>query len=295
MNSLVTGGGGFVGFNLVNRLTELGCSVGVLVRTQANLSRLSSNLKVRYIPGDVTDLESLKSAISSFNPDIIFHLASYGAYPRFQNNFSRMLDVNVKGIENIVLSAKEIPVINTGSSSEYGLKDSPMLETDVCNPHLNYGISKLAQTLFAKKSGIPTLRLFSVYGPFEDENRLVPVLMNAKLNDVPVNLIESVRDYVYSEDVAEAYVLAGLNYEKIKGSIINIGSGLQTQMRKVLEIIDDFGPKKLKVNWQFQKIQEEPKSWVADISRARDLLKWKPCVSLEQGLRSTYDFWRQSK
>jgi len=289
---LITGAAGFVGANLVRGLADKNNEVYALIR-KTNPWRINDLLisgKVKGCYADLTNLEDLKKCIQSIKPDFIFHTAVYGAYPGRQKDINLMIQTNIIGTINLIEAAEEIPIINTGSTSEYGIKEAPMKETDLCLPDNDYGWSKLSQTLYCQKKKIPTLRLFSVYGPWEDPNRLIPILTKAKINNSPLSLRNSVRDYIYSEDVVDAFIKASEEYERIKGEIINIGSGKQSSVKDILLIIDNINTQRLKINWDFKAIQTEPKVWVADIEKANKLLNWKPRYTVEQGLKKTYEW-----
>jgi len=292
MKVLITGAAGFVGNNIARFLIDRGHDVGLLIMAQ-NWRTEDLDKKASILIGDMSNIEELKKIIQDFRPEMICHFAAYGAYPRTQKDFRLMIQTNLINTLNLIESAEEIPIINVGSSSEYGLKDAPMKETDSCMPDNDYGLTKLYQTLLCQKKGIPTLRLFSIYGPFEDENRLIPKLIKSKIKDLPVSLLDSVRDYVYSEDVAEAFLMAAQKYKDIKGEIINIGSGQQTTTETVVSVIDSMGAKSLKISWNFNQVQSEPKNWLGDISKAKNLLGWQPKTDINQGLKKTYDWWKK--
>lgn len=289
---LITGAAGFVGANLVRGLADKNNEVYALIR-KTNPWRINDLLDSGEVKGcyaDLTNLEDLKKCIQNIKPDFIFHTAVYGAYPGRQKDLKLMIQTNIIGTINLIEAAEGIPIINTGSTSEYGIKETPMKETDLCLPDNDYGWSKLSQTLYCQKKKIPTLRLFSVYGPWEDPNRLIPILTKAKINNSPLSLMNSVRDYIYTEDVVDAFIKASERYDKIKGEIINIGSGKQNSVKDMLSIIDNINTQRLKINWDFKAIQTEPKVWVADIEKANKLLDWKPGHTVEQGLKKTYEW-----
>lgn len=291
---LITGGGGFVGANLVRGLANKNYEVYALIRKR-DPWRIKDLLVSGIVKGcyvDLTNLEDLKKCVQDIRPDFIFHTAVYGAYPRIQKNLELMIQTNIIGTINLIEAAEGIPIINTGSTSEYGIKADPMKETDLCLPDNDYGWSKLSQTLYCQMKKIPTLRLFSVYGPWEEPNRLIITLIKAKIKGLPLNLMNSVRDYIYMDDVVNAFIKASEEYDKIKGEIINIGSGKQSSVKDILSIIDNINTQRLKINWDFKEIQTEPKVWVANIEKANKLLNWKPDYTVEQGLKKTYE-WQE--
>lgn len=296
MKALITGGAGFIGSNLAREIISRNNQVGLLIRKESKTWRVNDlPKKVVFLEGDLTDKEGLINLVQNYNPDFIYHFGAYGAHPKFQQEKETMLSVNIAGTLNLIEAAKGIPIINIGSSSEYGIKDRAMVETDKCHPINWYGKTKLMQTLYCSEQKIPTLRLFSVYGPWDEPTRLIPVLIKAKLTGEGLHLINSVREYTYIDDITEAILKATERYDKIKGEIINIGSGQQYLIRDILKELDKVNPRELNISWDFKAVQTEPPVWVADISKAGRLLDWRPKIYLEEGLKRTYEWWKQWK
>jgi nucleoside-diphosphate-sugar epimerase len=122
-------------------------------------------------------------------PNIIFHSAAYGT-SAVQNNTQKIFETNVTGTINLIQSCMDFSFdlfVNTGSSSEYGMKEAPMHESDILEPITDYGVSKAAGTLYGRSVAInrnlpiATLRLFSPFGPYEQGSRLIPSLILAAL------------------------------------------------------------------------------------------------------------------
>ena len=289
---ILTGGSGFVGNNLARHFLDRGHDVGLILRKQSQRWRIEDlGDQITRFDIDLMNRSQIKNVVDNFHPDLICHLATYGAYTGRQQNLDLMIDTNIIATRNIIEAAKGIPVLNTGSSSEYGIKGSPMCETDSCFPESNYGRTKLIQTTYCSERGIPTLRISSAYGPWEDPRRLIPVLIRAKIKGLPLKLINSVRDYIFTEDISNAFEAAHENYDRIRGEVINLGSGRQTNVQSILSIIDEIDAKELKIDWDFDQVQKEPEIWVLDITKAKNLLGWSPKVSLEEGLKQTYCWW----
>jgi nucleoside-diphosphate-sugar epimerase len=187
--------------------------------------------------------------------------------------------------------------VNTGSSSEYGIKDTPMVESDLLAPINDYGVSKAAATLYcqkiAKTESLPiiTLRLFSPYGYGDNENRLIPFVITKAILGETISLASkrNVRDFIYIDDVISAY-MATLNKTITPGEIINIGSGKQHSVYDIVTHIVTILNSKSSLKWNTkpkQSRQIEPLIWQADIHKAKQLLGWIPKISLEQGLKDT--------
>ncbi len=293
MKILVTGVTGFVGANVARALIKSGHRVGAICRRENwRIEDICDKLEI--LNADITNKRELENVIRKSSPDFIYHLAAYGCYPRRQTDFWEMVCTNIMGTANLAEASGGIPIINTGSSSEYGMKWAPMKEDDLCAPNNDYGLTKLCQTLYCQKMGIPTLRLFSVYGPWEDSGRLISAIMLAKISGSGLKLRENVRDYVYAGDIAGAFLCTSEKYSEARGKVFNVGSGKQRGVKDILLIIDNIDNKKLKIEWDFNSSQKEPSSWVADMDRTTSELGWTPSITLEDGLRRTYEWWKQN-
>lgn len=302
---LITGGAGFIGANFVYTFLDLGYQVFVIERKEANLWRIDAiKNKINIYHVDLTDYKALEDFILKLQPNIILHFATYGAYQAKQQDIKTTIDTNLLGTINLVNACSKIKfdcLINTGSSSEYGVKNKPMKETDVLEPDNLYGITKSAANqycqMMAKKFNFPvvTIRPFAVYGYFEEKERLVPSIITSCLKNTTLKLSspDSVRDFIFIEDVMDAYVSAIKNIEKIKGEIFNVGRGEQYTISDVVTLVQKITGSKLKPQYhQTKAAQTEPKTWVADISKAKKLLHWKPNHTFEQGLKKDIDWFK---
>lgn len=224
-SSIITGASGFVGSNLVRRLLENNHKVYVISRKNSNLWRLNDVLqKLDIHIVDMNNVKKLKLLIRKIEPQYIFHLATYGGYP-FQRDSGIIVQANILNTVNLMEAAKNCTslkrFINVGSSSEYGLKSKPMRENDSTEPNTPYGISKVCQTNFAKyfyeKYNLPsvTLRLFSVYGPYEESGRLIYDIMMAIVKNKKLKLSTPIprRDFIYIDDVMSGFEK---DYDQIK-------------------------------------------------------------------------------
>jgi len=304
---LITGGTGFIGANFVHEFVRKNYEVHIIARKNSDfwrINRILDKLHVHYL--DLSNYEEIESLIYSLKPNIILHFAAYGTYPRRQKEIKLIIDTNLLGTVNLVNAASKIKFdcfINAGSSSEYGIKNSPMKETDFLEPNNIYGITKAAATMYCKsvadelKLPIFTLRFFSVYGPYEDKERLIPTVIKSFLKNKELQLSNphSVRDFMFIEDAFKAYMKVIDNANKIPGQIFNISRGEQNSIDKIVEIIKDITKSEITPKYgEIKPAQLEPQNWVSDISKIQTILNWKPEYSLDQGLRKTIEWFKEN-
>ena len=149
----ITGATGFIGSNLARRCLERGAEVFINLRETSDTWRIRDILKeVNAVPADVTEYEKLREALKKIHPDIVFHTAAYGGSAG-QKTPEKIIATNITGTVNVVRSCRDTGVrmvVNTGSSSEYGIKNAAMHESALLEPVTEYGVSKAAATLFCQ-------------------------------------------------------------------------------------------------------------------------------------------------
>lgn len=302
---LITGATGFVGANLARRLLREGCQVHLLVRQEHSTWRLQGIAEqVRLHQVELDDRPALDRLISQVRPEWIFHLAAYGAYS-WQTELPQMIQTNITGTANLVEACARIgfaAFVNTGSSSEYGAKDHPPAEDEALEPNSHYACTKAAATLLCRYTArsrnlhLPTLRLYSVYGPYEDLGRLFPALIRKGLQGELPPLVspDTMRDYVHVDDVCAAYLLAASRPGQAPGAIYNVGTGAQTSMRQLVELARKALGIAVEPRWGSMPARIWDTSvWVADNRRIREALGWQPRTSLEEGFSRTAEWFRQ--
>jgi UDP-glucose 4-epimerase len=303
--TLVTGGTGFVGSNLVRRLLEAGHEVGLLVREGHDPWRLADlSRQVRWISANLEDHELVAAAVAEFRPQWVFHLAAHGAYS-WQRDPQSILKTNVLGTANLLdacLGSGFEAFVNTGSSSEYGFKDHAPREDEALEPSSTYAVAKAAATLYCSQAAraanapVATVRLYSVYGPWEEPQRFIPQLVARGLEGrlPPLASPDTARDYIYVSDVCDAYLrLARGSVEP--GAIYNLGTEVQTTLRQAVEIARRVLGIAIEPTWQSMPDRGwDTNTWVADSSLIKARLGWSPKVDLDQGLRLTADWLREN-
>ncbi len=292
---LVTGANGFIGYHLVKKLAEVNATVYALASPESTLHRLRhiTDSNVHIVRCDLLDPVLLDKTGDKICPQIVFHLASYGVYPN-QTDLLRVSHVNGFGLTNLLVALRDRfeSFIYTGTSIEYGHKKTPMKETDLLEPNNFYGATKAGNTLLLQayamyhKKKIITLRPFYIYGPGEGETRLIRTIIQACLEDreLPLTSFNETRDFVYVADLIRAYLIAAS--DQVRGHhIINIGSGVETSFRQVIETIEELTQKKLRVaEGKYEKRPWSSNCWAADRTKAKQILDWAPAYSLREGI-----------
>jgi nucleoside-diphosphate-sugar epimerase len=306
---LVTGATGFIGACLVHYLTRRKSEIHVITRETSNKWRIRDllpNPLVEHV-ADLRDKNGIARIANETKPDIIYHLATYGAY-HFQSNLEDIVSTNISGTANLLNACSKVGFerfIAVGSSSEYGTKDRPMKESDLLEPVDFYGVAKAAASLFcqcfAKLYDMPVsiIRPFSVYGYYEAPTRLVPSVINACIRGKNPRLLSpsSVRDFIFVEDLITAFLMLASNKTERGGETYNVGYGKQYSVSDLVSKVIKITGAPVQPMWGAAptRARREPKHWVSDTSKIRKSLGWKPKYDLDHGLRKTITWFRKNK
>jgi dolichol-phosphate mannosyltransferase len=299
---LLTGATGFIGANLARRLLRDGHEVYLTLRP----GRVSWRIEeirddVRLVEVDLRDAEGLKAKLPTIRPDWIFHLAAYGAYS-YQTDVQRIAQTNYLGLVNLLaagLIAGFEAFINTGTSSEYGFKDHAPAENEWLEPNSYYAVSKAAATMHCRyvsiTRGLPirTLRLYSAFGPYEEPTRLIPTLIVKGLDgELPPLVNPAVaRDFVYTEDINDAYLAAATVKDQEPGAVYNVGTGIQTTIGEAVEIARRLMNIPSRPAWgSMPERHWDTATWVADNARIKQALHWSLQYGFEDGLKHMIDW-----
>ncbi|MDX6654149.1 MAG: hypothetical protein QOH18_859 [Solirubrobacterales bacterium] len=298
---MVTGAGGFVGANLVRRLLADGHRVVALVRPGSRLWRLKDiGDEVEVVEVDLRDADAATGALRTAAPNWVFHLATHGAYSS-QRDTPRILATNVLGTATLIEAALEAGVeafVNAGSSSEYGYKNHAPDELEFVDPNSAYAVGKAAATMYCRQRALETdthlvtLRLYSVYGPWEEPTRLVPTLALRGLAGELPKLVDPAiaRDFVYVEDVIDAFVLAAMA-DPPRGAVYNVGSGRQHTLAEVVDTLRLLLPIEAEPEWGSMPNRSwDTGTWVADASRIARDLGWSAVTDFTTGLGATIEW-----
>jgi len=306
MKVLITGVSGFVGANLARFLLKKNLEVhGTIRPNSSSLWRIEDiKNKIKLHVCDLTDKETVFRLMQEIKPKAVFHLAVYGAYPT-QKDYEKILGTSIPSTLHLLQASKESGVekfVNIGSSSEYGTKNHPMVESEILEPNSIYAVAKSAQThlcdYYSQKEGLPTvtMRLFSVYGPFEEPGRLFPTnILNCLNNiDMPLSDPKIARDFIYVDDVCNALYLASKN-KKVSG-IFNLGSGKQRTLKNVFdEVKKQTKSKSRAIIGGYEQRSFDTNIWVANMKKTNKLLSFKPKYNFSEGIKKTVEWFRKNK
>jgi len=302
---LVTGATGFVGANLVRRLVADGHVVHATGRAGRDRWRLAGlDDLIHFHEGDLSVAADARSIVDRAEPEWVFHLAAYGAYPT-QNDLFAAVQTNVVGTVNLALACMHSRLhafINAGSSSEYGLKDHAPSEAEWLDPNSHYAASKASATVLCRqiasthRAPLVTLRLYSAYGPYEEPSRLIPAIVLEGLRGrlPPLAGPETARDFIHIDDVVAALVTAAEQGAANGGAVFNLGTGLQTTLRDVVNVARRSMAIEMEPQWDSMPARRwDTTVWVSDNQFIRDRLGWRPQRDFEDGLTQTIDWFRR--
>ena len=303
---LIVGASGFIGAKLYFSLNKIRDDVYACSKNPLNCWRLINVHSPKIMNVDITDFEGLRSAINTIRPMTVFNLAAYGAYAR-QSDPDRIHQTNYLGTLNLLRALSDTgcsAFVQAGTSSEYGLNSKFTDENGELIPNSDYAVSKTGAGYIIKYYGkvlnfpCVNLRLYSIFGPWEEKDRLVPTLIASGLKGVYPNFVDRsiARDFVYIDDCNEAMVKAALTVCKTHPGIsVNIASGVKTTMEDVARTA-----KKL------FNISREPEfgsmvnrkwditEWYGNPQLAEKLMGWKSKTSFEEGLKINIEWERQT-
>ena len=320
MKVLITGGTGFIGYNIVKELLKSGDEPIIydsfLNYTPPSKSNYQTYLKIRLkeiggkvdiIQGDIRNKAYFIQILEKYKPEAVMNLAAL-PIATISNKFSEeAFEINLHGIVNILESIKKVDFVKrfiyTSSSMVYGdFKYSPTDENHPLSPIDIYGGTKVSGEIltkvYNKQYGLcyTIIRPSAVYGPTDANRRVTQIFVENALTNKPLVLHnggESKLDFSYVEDVAHGFVLA-LKSKKAENEIFNITRGEGRSLKELAEIIKKIVPD-VKIDYKENpKDEKRPERGALDISKAKKLLGYKPKYSLERGMEKYIEFVKNS-
>jgi len=313
MNILVTGGAGFIGSNLVEELLrdKRVSSVRVLdnlaTGSLKNIESFLANSAFRFIEGDITDYKKCLEACEGV--DLISHQAALGSVPRSIADPLTTNNVNITGTLNVFTAAKEMKVkrvVYAASSSTYGDHPGlPKVEDKIGNPLSPYAVTKFVNELYARVYAslynieLIGLRYFNIFGPKQSPNgpyaAVIPLFAEALIkNKAPVINGDGShsRDFTYVANAVQANVLSLFTDNKeAVNQVYNIACGEQTSLLELFNSLKKHAGSNLQPIMGPER-KGDVKHSLADISKAKNLLKYNPAIPVADGLKHTFEWYK---
>jgi nucleoside-diphosphate-sugar epimerase len=299
----ITGGSGFLGSCLARHLIAAGQDVHLLLRPGTERWRLA-DLEDRFTPhwGDLRDAKTVKQAVSTCKPAVIYHLATHGAIG-CQSDRDSVLSTNILGTANLLDALRPHDyraLVHVGSSSEYGHKTGPIREDDLLEPRSDYGVAKAAAALLCQAESyqgrpISIVRVFSAYGPWEAPSRVASYVMSCCQRGLSPQITKGTqpRDFIYVDDVVDLLLLAA-SLPRARGQILHAGTGRPCCVRDMIQTIMSVCRSGLRPEFGGEGMRpDEPASWTANIERTQAITGWRPRYELRPGLEKMWA-WFQS-
>lgn len=304
---LVTGGAGFIGSHLAQRLLELDYQVRIVDNFSTGKREHIKDFvaQTELFEGSILDEALLENAMTGVQ--FVFHQAAIRSVSKSVDNPYGSHETNVTGTLKVLLAAKKAGaerVIYASSSSLYGDNEKcPQKETMQAQPISPYAVSKLSGELycrvFTKSFNLPTvsLRYFNVYGPRQDPESIysavIPRFMELAMEDKPLEVHwdgKQSRDFTYVGDVVNANICSLKAKPAVFGEAFNIAGGKNYSLLQLIALLERIIGRKLKKNFHPKRAADVRKTY-ADIAKAKRLLGYKPQTAFASGLAKTWGYF----
>ena len=291
---LVIGGTGFIGYHIIKEARKRKYLIHSISLKKPKKKKFQK--KVNYITADISKFNILKKKLKK-NYDYVVNAGGYGIHPKHGKDGKQLIRSHYLGLINIlkILNTKSIKkFVQIGSSLEYGKIKTPFKETLNCKPKTPYAIAKflctnyLIQLFLNNKFPATIFRLFQVYGPKQDDNRLIPYVINNCLKNKVFLTTKGNQtcDFCHIDDIVNI-IFKSFKNKKSNGKIINVGSGKPIQLKKIIFlIIKMIGKGKPKIG-KLKYENEKNKINFPSIIKAKKIFNWKPNINLYTGLSLT--------
>jgi nucleoside-diphosphate-sugar epimerase/glycosyltransferase involved in cell wall biosynthesis len=298
---VIFGASGFIGTNLFRSIFSVRNDVFAITSKPFIPWRLDDINPENILHCNITQKTQIENLFKEYNFKTIFDLAAYGAYSK-QDNIDLIYETNFLGLLNLLEVTSLFSIksfVHAGSSSEYGINAAGPSEDDLLSPNSHYAVTKASAAQMIKFYGtikempVTNLRYYSIFGPFEEPDRLIPQLIQKGMEGVYPPLVQPdiSRDFVFVDDAVYATLLAANQIMAIKGRSINIASNKKTTIREIASQIKDIFKLEKNPEWgNFPNRKWDLKEWFGNSDLAKNLIGWQNTTTLKEGLEKTYDW-----
>lgn len=317
-NILVTGGNGYLGSNLINKLKSVDCKITILDRINRQNIGNANLAKIKECICDIRDPEIWDKLLDGI--DLIFYFAGQTSVYKANENPKDDFAINVQPVFNLLEACREHNwkpgIIFSGTVTENGISEKlPVNEMLTDNPVTVYDLHKLIAEHYLKYysgRGIVRaviLRLANVYGPgplsTNADRGVLNMMIRRALNGKDLTLYGEgnyLRDYIFIDDVINAFLLSAMNLDMINGNHFIVGSSVGHTIREAFEMVSENVQKITKKSVKLISIKPpenlspiESRDFVADIGRLKELTGWTPKITLNEGVIKTINFYHDDK
>ena len=310
---MITGGLGMIGSNIANKLVNYNAKVTIV---DACISPFGYNIfnlegiEVELVSADIRDKNAMKRLV--VDKDIIFNLAGQVSHNSSINNPFLDADINYIGHLNVVENVKrynpKARILFSGSRLQFGpIQSNPVNENHPLHPETPYAFNKtVAEKMYRfyhDNYGISSV-VFRIANPYgirsqmkHSQYSLVNFFIRQAMENNTLTIFgdgEQLRDYIYVEDLADAFLLASVS-RKVSGEVFNIGSGVGTKFKDMVNTIVDVvgGGEAVHTPWPDNFLNVETGDYVTDITKISKMLNWKPSINFRDGIKKTYEFYKK--
>lgn len=305
---VVFGAGGFIGINFLKSVLLYRKDVFGISQDHTNNWRFTAAKipPANVVSCDINDFTQLLSQIDNLKPRTVFNLAAYGAYSK-QKEYKKIYYTNFNSSVDIIEILKQrgfSAYIQAGSSSEYGINSAGPSEKDELMPNSHYAVSKAAIWHAIKyyrqieRLPVAHLRIYSAYGPWEEPDRLIPVLISYARKKLFPPLVQPgvSRDFIYITDISSAFISAAsmLSENNFPDNPLNIGTGKKTSIRELALLVKKMAGIPQRPGFGSMKNRDwDVHDWYANIRKTSEALNWSPRVELNSGLAEVISWQKE--
>jgi dolichol-phosphate mannosyltransferase len=301
---VVFGAGGFIGANLVRTILQYRTDVFAVTSKPFIPWRLDDINPQNILHCNIIKKDQIAAIFNQHRFKTIFDLAAYGAYSK-QADVDRTYETNFIGLLNLLEVTSQFSIkafVHAGSSSEYGLNAAAPKEDAPLQPNSHYAVTKAGAAHMIKFYGtikevpVANLRYYSIYGAYEEPDRLIPKLIENGMKGTYPPLVQPdiSRDFVYIDDTVYATLLSATHIQNIKGQSLNIASNKKTTIRDIATTIKEIFGIQQNPEWgDMPNRKWDLQEWYGDATLAKELLGWQSETQLKDGLQKTAD-WQKA-